>query len=38
MTAEDSVDELIEQFDLAQGELLKGTLNPQRRCTPIDKT
>ena len=28
MTAQDDVEELIKQFDLAAGELLKETLNP----------
>ena len=31
MTAEDSVDELIEQFTLAQGELLKGNPEPAKK-------
>ena len=39
MTAEDNVDELIKQFDVAVGGFLKRqTLNPERRCTPTDKT
>jgi hypothetical protein len=38
MTAEDNVEQLIKQFNAATGEFLKGTLNPERSCIPIDKT
>jgi ketosteroid isomerase-like protein len=32
MTAQENVDEFIEQFDLAQGELLKGNPEPVKKC------
>ena len=39
MTAEDNVDELIKQFDVAVGGFLKGNPEPGKEgCTPIDKT
>jgi hypothetical protein len=38
MAAVDDVDELIEHFHLAQGELVKGTPSLGRSCSPIRKT
>jgi ketosteroid isomerase-like protein len=32
MTAQDNVDDFIEQFTLAQGELLKGNPEPAKKC------
>jgi ketosteroid isomerase-like protein len=32
MTAQDNVDDFIEQFTLAQGELLKGNAEPVKKC------
>ena len=32
MTAQDDVEELIEQFDLAVGEFLKGNPEPAKKC------
>jgi len=38
MAAVDDVDELIEQFHLAQEEFVKGTPSLGRSCSPIRKT
>jgi len=37
MSAEDNVDELIKQFTLAQGELLKGNSEPAKKAPPKKK-
>jgi len=39
MAAVDDVDELIEQFNLAQGEFVKGNPEPVKKLySPIEKT